>query len=94
MSGAGLVGTISPQLGNLTHLRVLDLSANSLDGDIPASLGGCRKLRTLNLSTNHLSGSHPASNSHFGLEVGSEPCRSCAKELIRSVVFPRPRGPP
>ncbi|WP_434062322.1 leucine-rich repeat domain-containing protein, partial [Enterococcus gallinarum] len=47
----------------MTHLRVLDLSANSLDGDIPASLGGCRKLRTLNLSTNHLSGSHPASNS-------------------------------
>ncbi|BAF23276.1 receptor kinase-like protein Xa21 [Oryza sativa Japonica Group] len=59
LSGAGLVGTISPQLGNLTHLRVLDLSANSLDGDIPASLGGCRKLRTLNLSTNHLSGSIP-----------------------------------
>nr|BAD05495.1 putative protein kinase Xa21, receptor type [Oryza sativa Japonica Group]BAD05667.1 putative protein kinase Xa21, receptor type [Oryza sativa Japonica Group] len=57
---AGLTGTISQQLGNLTHLHVLDLSANSLDGDIPTSLGGCPKLRSLNFSRNHLSGTIPA----------------------------------
>ncbi|XP_037439625.1 probable LRR receptor-like serine/threonine-protein kinase At3g47570 isoform X3 [Triticum dicoccoides] len=30
LQGIGLAGTICPQLGNLTHLRVLDLSANNL----------------------------------------------------------------
>ncbi|XP_052165145.1 receptor kinase-like protein Xa21 [Oryza glaberrima] len=59
LSDISLVGTISPQLGNLTLLRVVDLSANSLDGQIPSSLGGCPKLRAMNLSINHLSGTIP-----------------------------------
>ncbi|XP_006659244.1 probable LRR receptor-like serine/threonine-protein kinase At3g47570 [Oryza brachyantha] len=59
LRNTGLVGTISPRIGNLTLLRVLDLSANSLDGDIPASLSGCPKLHAMNLSMNHLSAAIP-----------------------------------
>ncbi|TVU30657.1 hypothetical protein EJB05_22288, partial [Eragrostis curvula] len=51
LRGLGLVGTISPHLGNLTRLRVLDLSDNKLEGEIPPSLGDCLALHNLNLST-------------------------------------------
>lgn len=60
LRGFGLVGSISPQLGNLTRLRVLDLSVNNLAGAIPFYLGGCAKLRAMNLSVNYLSGTIPA----------------------------------
>ncbi|CAD6226149.1 unnamed protein product [Miscanthus lutarioriparius] len=37
LSSQGLAGTISPAIGNLTFLRLLDLSYNSLQGEIPGS---------------------------------------------------------
>ncbi|TVU30788.1 hypothetical protein EJB05_22429, partial [Eragrostis curvula] len=61
LRGLGLVGTISPHLGNLTRLRVLDLSDNKLEGEIPPSLGDCLALHNLNLSVNFLSGTIPSS---------------------------------
>lgn len=57
LRGSDLGGTISPHLGNLTHLQDLDLSQNNLVGGIPVSLGRCIELRTMNLSVNQLSGS-------------------------------------
>nr|GMD56250.1 probable LRR receptor-like serine/threonine-protein kinase At3g47570 [Ipomoea batatas] len=52
----GLVGTISPHIGNLTFLRVLDLYRNMLHGEIPGEIGGLFRLRYLDLSTNALTG--------------------------------------
>nr|GMD52817.1 probable LRR receptor-like serine/threonine-protein kinase At3g47570 [Ipomoea batatas] len=50
----GLVGTISPHIGNLTFLRVLDLHSNMLHGEIPGEIGGLFRLRSLVLSKNAL----------------------------------------
>ncbi|KAM3317705.1 hypothetical protein ACQJBY_035421 [Aegilops geniculata] len=60
LSGAGLTGALSPAIGNLTFLRMLDLGVNSLYGDIPASLGRLRRLRWLYLGKNSFSGTLPA----------------------------------
>ncbi|KAJ1274656.1 hypothetical protein BS78_05G078400 [Paspalum vaginatum] len=60
LTSQGLVGQISPSLGNLTFLRVLVLSANSLTGEIPPSLGHLHRLRYVNLNNNTLQGSIPS----------------------------------
>ncbi|XP_031121105.1 putative receptor-like protein kinase At3g47110 [Ipomoea triloba] len=58
----GLVGTISPHIGNLTFLRVLDLNSNKLYGEIPGEIGGLFRLRSLDLSVNALTGELVALN--------------------------------
>uniref|UniRef100_A0A8R7QM34 Protein kinase domain-containing protein n=1 Tax=Triticum urartu TaxID=4572 RepID=A0A8R7QM34_TRIUA len=60
LNGTGLVGTLSPVIGNLTFLQMLDLDSNSLHGNIPASLGHLRRLHGLYLSKNFFSGTLPA----------------------------------
>ncbi|GFQ04594.1 protein too many mouths [Phtheirospermum japonicum] len=55
----GHVGPIPHELGNLTHLTILDLHRNNLNGSIPVSLGRITGLRSLDLSCNRLSGSIP-----------------------------------
>ncbi|KAL0321348.1 UNVERIFIED_CONTAM: LRR receptor-like serine/threonine-protein kinase FLS2 [Sesamum radiatum] len=55
-----LAGEISPFLGNLTYLQVLDLTLNSFTGRIPPQLGSCSQLTQLILYANSLSGSIPA----------------------------------
>ncbi|XP_031096918.1 probable LRR receptor-like serine/threonine-protein kinase At3g47570 [Ipomoea triloba] len=52
----GLVGTISPHIGNLTFLRLLDLHSNMFQGEIPGEIGGLFRLRYLDLATNALTG--------------------------------------
>lgn len=55
----GLMGTITPRLGELEGLIRLDLSTNSLEGRIPESLASCRKLQLALLQDNDLEGHIP-----------------------------------
>ncbi|KAL2524324.1 LRR receptor-like serine/threonine-protein kinase FLS2 [Abeliophyllum distichum] len=55
-----LEGAISPFLGNLSSLQVLDLTLNSFTGKIPPQLGSCTQLTQLVLYQNYLTGSIPA----------------------------------
>jgi Leucine-rich repeat (LRR) protein len=53
----GLIGSISPSLGNLTQLSHLNLSHNSLLGPLPKGLfSSLNQLKVLDLSYNHLFG--------------------------------------
>ncbi|XP_031121589.1 putative receptor-like protein kinase At3g47110 [Ipomoea triloba] len=62
LPGKGLVGTISPHIGNLTFLGGFDLSANGIHGGIPSEIGRLFRLRYLNLSINALTGELAAVN--------------------------------
>ncbi|KAJ7538102.1 hypothetical protein O6H91_11G034100 [Diphasiastrum complanatum] len=65
LSGVGLQGVISPDIGNLSNLLALDLSFNpNLTGPLPNGLGKLSKLQTLNLQSCSFIGSIPA-------EIGS-----------------------
>uniref|UniRef100_A0A7N0VIP4 non-specific serine/threonine protein kinase n=1 Tax=Kalanchoe fedtschenkoi TaxID=63787 RepID=A0A7N0VIP4_KALFE len=52
-------GIISPFIGNLSFLRVIDLSDNRLEGFIPKEIGLLSKLEIFNASNNALQGSFP-----------------------------------
>ncbi|KAJ6824749.1 receptor kinase-like protein Xa21 [Iris pallida] len=54
-----LVGTIPPQLANLTFLRRIHLFSNNFHGPIPLELSRLSRLRRLDLSNNSLSGIIP-----------------------------------
>ena len=59
LSGRGLVGNISPSIGNLTFLRYLFLPNNGFMGQIPSPLGHLRRIRYIYLSSNTLQGEIP-----------------------------------
>ncbi|PUZ59578.1 hypothetical protein GQ55_4G053600 [Panicum hallii var. hallii] len=60
VSAHGLTGTLSPAVGDLEHLRVLNLTDNGVSGRIPASLGRLRRLTYLSLCNNAFTGEIPA----------------------------------
>lgn len=55
-----LTGTLPPELGDLSHLHVLELWVNQLSGPIPAEMGELSELVFLDLLGNQLSGPVPA----------------------------------
>ncbi|KAG4977764.1 hypothetical protein JHK86_037238 [Glycine max] len=61
MASAGLSGTISSGIGNLSHLKTLLLQNNQLSGPIPTEIGRLLELQTLDLSGNQLDGEIPNS---------------------------------
>ncbi|KAL0321306.1 UNVERIFIED_CONTAM: putative LRR receptor-like serine/threonine-protein kinase [Sesamum radiatum] len=61
MASMGLSGTLSPSIGNLTHLRTMLLQNNQLSGVIPIEIGKLSELQTLDLSSNQFDGEIPSS---------------------------------
>ena len=59
ISGMGLVGTIPPEIGNLSFLVSLDMDGNSFHGPIPPSVFNISSLEILSLGKNSLSSSLP-----------------------------------
>ncbi|GLT57820.1 hypothetical protein SLA2020_307660 [Shorea laevis] len=55
----GLIGSIPPQIGNLSFLRGINLAENIFQGKIPQEIGRLFRLRFLNLSNNALGGEIP-----------------------------------
>lgn len=54
-----LSGALSPQLGRLSHMEILDFMWNDLTGSIPKEIGNITSLKLLLLNGNQLSGSLP-----------------------------------
>lgn len=61
MPSMGLSGTLSPSIGNLTHLRTMLLQNNQLSGNVPPEIGKLLELQTLDLSGNQFNGRIPDS---------------------------------
>ncbi|KAL4576672.1 hypothetical protein LXL04_012770 [Taraxacum kok-saghyz] len=74
LSSGGLVGSLSPFIGNLSFLRSIRLLNNSLSGEIPPEIGRLFRLQELRLYNNSFVGNIPATLSncsnlqalHFG----------------------------
>ncbi|KAJ9541182.1 hypothetical protein OSB04_027688 [Centaurea solstitialis] len=64
LGSRGLVGSLSPHIGNLTFLREIWLDNNSFNGVIPPQLGGLFRLQKLRLSNNSFEGEVPATLSN------------------------------
>ncbi|XP_048318523.2 probable leucine-rich repeat receptor-like protein kinase At1g35710 [Ziziphus jujuba] len=60
LAGAGLVGTIPPEIGSLSNLIHLDLSDNQLTGQLPLSLANLSQLELLDISYNEINSSIPS----------------------------------
>ncbi|CAK9142151.1 unnamed protein product [Ilex paraguariensis] len=54
-----LSGSLAPELGQLSHLQILDFMWNELTGTIPKEIGNIASLKLLLLNGNRLSGSLP-----------------------------------
>ncbi|XP_042515906.1 probable LRR receptor-like serine/threonine-protein kinase At3g47570 [Macadamia integrifolia] len=59
LHGKGLVGSISPSIGNLTFLHFLNLGNNSFHGKIPQEIGNLIRLHTIVFYDNSLEGEVP-----------------------------------
>ncbi|PWA54229.1 Leucine-rich repeat-containing N-terminal, type 2 [Artemisia annua] len=64
LSSQGLVGILSPSVGNLSFLRFFSLSSNMFQGVIPPEIGHLSRLRFLYLTNNSFEGAIPSSLSN------------------------------
>ncbi len=63
--GNNLVGSLPPELGNLSHLKGILMPNNQLSGDLPKELGNLSRLERLVLYQNQLTGSLPVELSNL-----------------------------
>lgn len=54
-----LSGTLAPELGQLTHMKIMDFMWNSIGGSIPKEVGNITALKLLLVNGNQLTGSLP-----------------------------------
>ncbi|XP_024037407.1 putative receptor-like protein kinase At3g47110 isoform X2 [Citrus clementina] len=64
LSGQNLTGTLSPYIGNLTFLRLINLQQNSFSGMIPHEIGRLFRLRSIIFNRNMLQGEIPVNLTH------------------------------
>ncbi|PWA89208.1 leucine-rich repeat protein kinase family protein [Artemisia annua] len=82
LKGLSLEGVLSPEIGNLKHLRRLILSQNQFSGAIPIELGELKLLEVLDLRDNNLSGHIP---SEFGRMHSLKRLLLCNNKLEGSI---------
>ncbi|KAK2987920.1 hypothetical protein RJ640_003050, partial [Escallonia rubra] len=63
LSNMGLVGTIPPDIGNISFLASLDISNNKFCGSLPKEMAHLRRLREMLAEYNELSGVLPSHRS-------------------------------
>ena len=78
LEGNQLIGSIPPEIGNLTNLTVLSLWGNQLIGSIPSEIGNLTNLTILRLEDNQLTGEIPSeignlTNLSWLLEMSPQP---------------------
>ncbi|CAL9053749.1 unnamed protein product [Musa banksii] len=61
MASNSLSGTLSPSIGNLSHLQTLLLQNNKILGTVPPEIGKLSQLKTLDISSNQFTGEIPKS---------------------------------
>ncbi|XP_057513091.1 putative receptor-like protein kinase At3g47110 [Actinidia eriantha] len=64
LQSSNLAGSISPAIGNLSFLRIVNLTNNSFQGEIPHEMGRLFRLRGLYLGKNLLEEKIPVNLSH------------------------------
>ncbi|KDP38866.1 hypothetical protein JCGZ_05023 [Jatropha curcas] len=59
LQSKGLVGSLSPYVGNMSFLREISLQNNTFEGEVPPELGYLFRLQVLNLGNNSIEGKIP-----------------------------------
>ncbi|XP_073100086.1 LRR receptor-like serine/threonine-protein kinase EFR [Elaeis guineensis] len=89
LSSRGLVGSVTPSIGNLTFLRKINLQSNSFFDTIPSEIGHLHRLQQLNLSFNSFVGEIPVGLSNCSnlrrLDLSDNPLAGRIPDELRSL---------